>query len=203
VFKGEPVLVGKLGRGLQYLANELPEGMKACTVKITDEENSMKGLIKPGNHVDCFWLPMKPDLSTTSVVQLLQNVKVLAVGERIEGDDPELDAVSRLAKSANESNYTLLVDTMQNKRVIAATFKGGKFRLVLRGRGDNSIDNSIEEMDQQRLDEFLGLRKPDGSIDADTESLPLAGWEVEYTKGPDQSSEVLNVSESRRSSAKK
>jgi hypothetical protein len=58
-------------------------------------------------------------------------------------------------------------------------------------------------MDQQRLDEFLGLRKPDGSIDADTESLPLAGWEVEYTKGPDQSSEVLNVSESRRSSAKK
>ena len=77
------------------MASELPEGMKACTVKITDEENSMKGLIKPGNHVDAFWLPMKADLSTTSVQLLLQNVKVLAVGERIEGDDLEARRANR------------------------------------------------------------------------------------------------------------
>jgi Flp pilus assembly protein CpaB len=31
----EPVLTGKLGRGLQYLANELPQGMKACTSEIS------------------------------------------------------------------------------------------------------------------------------------------------------------------------
>jgi pilus assembly protein CpaB len=200
VFKGEPVLTGKLGRGLQFLANELPQGMKACTVKITDEENSMKGLIKPGNHVDAFWLPMKPDLTTSSVQLLLQNVKVLAVGERIEGDD--IETQQRGNPSANEMNFTLLVTSAQNKRVIAAAAKGGKFRLVLRRKGDDSL----EELDEVSLDRKLGLAK-DPADDLSTEEVEQEPapetWEVDIIRGAEQTTEFVNLSEVQRSSSKK
>jgi pilus assembly protein CpaB len=201
VFKGEPVLAGKLGRGLYNLSTELPQGMKACTVRITDEENSMKGLIKPGNHVDAFWLPMKADLSTSSVQLLLQNVKVLAVGERIEGDDLEAQD-ARTGKSYSTENYTLLVNSQQNKRVIAAGAKGGKFRLVLRRKNDDSL----EELDEKALDQRLGILPPENvaSAEPQIESEPEPEtWEVEYIKGGDQSKEEVNLSEGRRSSAKK
>lgn len=198
VFKGEPVLAGKVGRSLESLATDLPEGMKACTVRISDEENSMRGLIKPGNHVDVFWLPMKSDLSSSSVMLLLQNVKVLAVGERIEGDNEALDA--RANKSYATENFTLLVDSRQNKRVIAATSKGGKFRLVLRRRGDNSL----EESDEARLDKILSIDPSEEIVatDVHVESEPLT-WEVEYLNGGEQKIDRINMSEGRHSSAKK
>jgi pilus assembly protein CpaB len=200
VFKGEPVLNAKLGRGLQFLANELPEGMKACTMRIPDEENRMKGLINPGNHVDVYFSPMKPDLSTSSVILLLQNIKVLAVGERIEGDDSELHE-SKLSKSFSTENYTLLVTPLQNKRIVAATYKGGKFRLVLRGKGDLSQ----ESLDEARIDRFLGLNDPVESSVASSKYEPepeAERWEVDYLKGPDQSKDIVDISEGRRSSAK-
>jgi pilus assembly protein CpaB len=196
VFKGEPVLAVKLGRGFQSLTNDLPEGMKACTVRITDEENSMKGLIKPGNHVDAFWLPMKPDLSTSSVQLLLQNIRVLAVGERIEGDD--LDVQERRSPT-NETNFTLLVTPQQNKRVIAAAAKGGKFRLVLRRKGDNTL----EELDEKSLDQKLGLTPADdSSFESGEPEVETERWEVVIDRGPEQTTEVINVSEGKRPSAK-
>src|SRR5262249_2355406 len=91
IFKGEPVLAAKLGgeRTLAALTRNLPEGMKAYTVKVSEEDGGMRGLINPGNHVDVLWLPMRADSASGSVRNLLQNVRVLAVGQRIDTDESE------------------------------------------------------------------------------------------------------------------
>ena len=202
VFKGEPVLTGKLGRGLSALARELPEGMKACTVRVEGQDAQMTGLINPGDHVDVHWLTLKSDLASTSVRLLLQNIRVLAVGQRTDLD--ESDSIeSKNSRGQSSENYTLLVQPIQNKRLLAAMSKGGKFRLTLRGK----TDRTVEELDENSLDILLGLvPAPEGPTvvvthpEATTEG---DNYDIEYYKGNEISVETLTVSEGQRSASKK
>jgi pilus assembly protein CpaB len=194
VFKGELLLAGKLGeRGLAHLNQSLPAGTRAATVRVDDETAEISALITPGNFVDVFWLPQqRPELGL-SVVRLLQNVRVLAVGLRIDSDDSE-SAAAKDARS-KQQNFTLLVTTEQFHRLAAAT-SNGRVRLALRGKGDTSV----EELDEAKLDRLLGLTQPEVVRPIiETAHVPEAqSWEVEIWNGKELTIELFSVPETLR-----
>ncbi len=199
IYKGEPVLEAKLGRGLSALSEALQPGMVAQTVKVDDEAGGMTGLIYPGDHVDVYWLPMNPDLSSISVKLLLQNVKVLAVGQRIERDDNETSS-SKESKSHRAENYTLLLNSVLNRRLMAANQKGGKYRLSLRGKGDKTV----QEMDEHSLDIMLGLQERPKEATPEPTPEPVHNkHEIEYIKGNDISTESVDLADPRRLTSQK
>jgi pilus assembly protein CpaB len=196
VFKGEPVLAGKVGRG-SSLARELSPGMVACTVPVSQKDKSITGLINPGDRVDVAWVALQQDLSSTSIRRLLQNIKVVAVGQSIERDDPD----SKDSRSHQSDNYTLEVLPTQNMRVQAALLKG-EIRLTLRAKGDTTI----QELDEKALDQVLGLiprpaEKIDPTLDETPEVEPEK-WIVEMIRGNETTTEVFNVIEEPKSKPK-
>jgi pilus assembly protein CpaB len=191
VFKGEPILAGKLGRSFS-IADALAPGMKAYTVKVADEDKAMTGLIDPKDHVDVHWLQMQPDLQSTSVRLLLQNVKVLAVGQRTESDESESGA-SKDSRGHTTDNYTLEVTPRQHQRLQAALVRG-KVRLALRGKGDTSV----EDLDERELDTLLGFDRPVEKPVVVAEPVPEPEqYEVIYVKGNETIKETWNIVEER------
>mgnify|MGYP001606779602 CR=1 FL=1 len=196
VFKGEPVLAAKLGRSFS-IADALSPGMKAYTVKVADEDRPMTGLIDPKDHVDVHWLQMQPDLQGTTVRLLLQNVKVLAVGQRTESDESESGG-TKDSRGHTTDNYTLEVTQRQHQRLQAALVKG-KVRLALRGKGDTSL----EDIDERELDTLLGFDGPvvKPVVVAEPEPEPEQ-YEVIYVKGNETIKETWNIVEERKANSK-
>jgi pilus assembly protein CpaB len=195
IFKGEVVLAGKLGgeNTLVALPKNLPPGMRAGTARVAEDDARMQGLINPGNHVDVLWLPSRPDLQGSSVKTLLQDVTVLAVGQRINRAGSIDGSGPRETSDSNEQNYTLLLTAEQNRRLVAASSLG-KIRLVLRGEGDTAV----EEVDEAYLDELLGLKprlaqRPAPTVEKPVEPEPEF-YEIEIIKGGEVSTESLNIS---------
>lgn len=202
VFKNEPVLAHKIGRAPSTLARDLGPGMKACTVPVAAEDRSMTGLINPSDHVDVLWCQIQPDLSSNSVLLILQNIKILAVGQRTDSDEVEVSG-SKDSKSNLTDSYTLEVTPLQYKRVQAALGKGGKIRLALRGKGDTTI----EDLDEKALDLALGLTdRPEEKADPTPPPTPEPEpdkYEVEYVRGNESSTESWNFAEELRPKTKK
>jgi pilus assembly protein CpaB len=190
VFKGEPVLAGKLGRG-SSLARELGLGMVAGYVPVSPEDRPMTGLINPGDRVDVSWIAMQQDLSSTSVRLLLQDIKVVAVGQSIESEDTDSSG-SKDSRSRLSDTYTLEVLPIQNMRLQAALLKG-KVRLTLRAKGDTTV----RELDEKALDLALNLTpRPIEIVEPTPEPTPEIEpekWEVEIIKGNEVTTQVLNV----------
>lgn len=191
VFKGEPILAGKVGRSFS-ISEALAPGMKAYVVKVTDEDKPLTGLVNPKDHVDVHWLQMQPDLQSASVRLLLQNVKVLAVGQRTESDESESGG-SKESRGHITDNYTLEVTPRQHQRLQAAQIRG-KVRLALRGKGDTSV----EDLDERELDTLLGFDGPVEKPVVTTEPEPEPEqYTVEYTRGNETIKESWNIVEER------
>jgi pilus assembly protein CpaB len=133
IAKGEPILLSRLASeddtGKGALSTVLSPGMRAMSVRV-DDVVGVAGFIHPGDHVDVI-VTMSPDLGSSPPVSkiILQYVKVLTVGQELEGRaaDPQKPVPATVA--------TLMVDSDQAERLALAASKG---QLVLALR--SSID---------------------------------------------------------------
>jgi pilus assembly protein CpaB len=126
VFKGEPLVPGRLapigtGPGIEV---KISPGMRAMPVRINDV-SGLNGLIQPNARVDMLvTLREGPDASAKL---FMQNLKVLAVGNRVER--------SETGEGINAATATLEVTPEQAERIALAQ-RQGTIQLVLRGYGD-------------------------------------------------------------------
>lgn len=138
LIKGEPILTGRLadenlGQGLAAL---LADGMRAMAVEV-DAVVGVAGFVQPGDHVDVI-TTMQPDEQTRRALKdesgrmskiVLQNVRVLAVGEHLttaEGGRPVNVKVVTLGVTPKESE------------TLALGSQYGRLQLSLRSRIDTS-----------------------------------------------------------------
>jgi pilus assembly protein CpaB len=132
VFKTELLLGPKVasreaGSGLAAL---IPENMRAVAVRV-DDVVGVAGFIHPEDRVDVI-VTLRPEHGgeTTSKV-ILQNVRVLAVGQELQEED------RKRSKSIEVTVATLLVNTEQSEK-LALSAAQGKLLLSLRSGTDQN-----------------------------------------------------------------
>jgi pilus assembly protein CpaB len=129
VTENEPILESKLapkesGAGLPAT---IPEGMRAITVAVNDVIG-VAGFVIPGTMVDVLATGQMPGQSNNKITRtILENVRVLAAGQKIEQD--------REGKPQTVSVITLLV-TPDDATTLTMGATEGKIQLALR----NTID---------------------------------------------------------------
>jgi pilus assembly protein CpaB len=137
--KGEPVLAARLAPvgARQGMAAVIPDNMRAMTVPV-NEVVGVAGFIHPGDFVDVLTTMPTPingrsgDQEFRSKV-VLQNIKVLAVGEDLMADD---------SKPVKVPVVTLLVTPEQSER-LALSSTQGKLQLTMRAQRDQGeVDTS-------------------------------------------------------------
>jgi pilus assembly protein CpaB len=101
-----------------------------------DEINSVSHMVEPGNLVDLMLvLPGSGEgPNSQTVVPFLDQVKVLATGQKITHDDPA-NSVAPEKRRISYSNFTLEVTPTEAARLALAT-ELGKIRAVLRNEND-------------------------------------------------------------------
>ncbi|MCC6751855.1 MAG: Flp pilus assembly protein CpaB, partial [Deltaproteobacteria bacterium] len=129
IAKGEPVLEARLAskEAGQGLAAVLARGMRAMAVKV-DQVIGVAGFVQPGDFVDVI-TTMTPDEEARHERRaakiskiILQNIKVLAVGEQL---------VSQGAKPVTVQVVTLEVSPDQSERLALAS-RHGEIQLTMR-----------------------------------------------------------------------
>lgn len=133
---GQPVLESLLAPagvpdGLQAL---VPEGMRAITVE-TNESSGLAGLLSPGSRVDVVTTATVGSDSERAVSRIIaQNVRVLAVGQRLSGTPQQQGDAA--GASAPSRTVTLLV-TPHDAASLDLAQSMARLRLILRGNGDS------------------------------------------------------------------
>jgi pilus assembly protein CpaB len=176
--KGEQILASSLGASAapiaETFARDVPGGMRAVSIAL-EEIVGVGGLVQPGDRVDVIasYDLISPesespadnaldalgelvnmDLGGNSdapfaVAELIvQDVKVLAIGQSLDGSRPAAAPADPTAVASAEptperpipnpeaTSVTLLVDPTQALRLLLAVQSDGKFRLLLRAPGD-------------------------------------------------------------------
>jgi pilus assembly protein CpaB len=164
----EPVLSSRLflQRGESGLAFMIPDGMRAVSVNFTELIGS-GGMVVPGDHVDVIGVfdakpdPKDPKIDRVDQVTIanivLQNVQVLAVAQRLEGEDtskkdqgpvqlpgaaaqqpPATQVRSDPSPQPAAKTATLAVSPQDALKIVLAEEKG-KIRLALRRTNDKSM----------------------------------------------------------------
>lgn len=133
---GVPIKVGDVETkgvtlGLSYV---IPKNMRAVTVSV-DRVIGVAGFPKPGDHVDIVATFKRGDEAVAMTV--MQNVRLLAMGPRIEQERMEQDG-KKPSIPERKDTATLLVNPAQAERLVLAENEG-KLRLVLRAAGDTRI----------------------------------------------------------------
>ncbi len=135
LIKGEPVLLGKLAPegSSPGLASRIDPGMRAMTIRV-NEVIGVAGFLLPMSRVDVLATSDIDDRGGRGTISklVLQNVEVLAVGQRLE---------SRDSKAKKVSVVTLLVTPSQAERLSLAATKGTTF-LTLRNNRDETSSNT-------------------------------------------------------------
>jgi pilus assembly protein CpaB len=124
---GEPILERQLasaGSGLG-LAVKIPEGMRAISLR-SDEVVGVAGFLLPGTHLDVL-VTMRPPNSDPITTTVLQDVQVLASGQKTE-PDPE-------GKPVTATVVTILVKPDEAERVDLASTQG-TVHFILRNSAD-------------------------------------------------------------------
>lgn len=131
---GQPVLRSFLaptgsGSGLQAL---VPSGLRAITLDVS-ESSGVAGLLIPGCHVDVVATATNQENSDKTVSRtIVQNVPVVAVGQRLAGVRPEGEKDTALSHTV-----TLLV-LPRDAEALDLALTAARLRLVLRGSGDTA-----------------------------------------------------------------
>jgi pilus assembly protein CpaB len=180
VVADEQVLSSRLflQRGESGLAFMIPEGMRAISVSFSEIVGS-GGMVVPGDHVDVIGVfeakgpiatagqpPVasqtsepKQDANTTVATLVLQNIQVLAVAQRLEGEDttkkdeglplpgaqqqpqtPPQQVRSEPAPQPGAKTATLALTPEDALRMVLAEGKG-QVRLALRPANDKATPN--------------------------------------------------------------
>jgi pilus assembly protein CpaB len=129
VVQNEPILEAKLastdaGGGLSAT---IPEGMRALSVAV-NEVIAVAGFVIPGAMVDILVTGAPDGNDSQSLTRaILENIKVLAAGQRIEQD--------KEGKPVRVPVITLLV-TPEQANILTMASTGGRIQLSLRNRTD-------------------------------------------------------------------
>ena len=132
--KGEVILRSKLAeKGLSGgLSAIVPPGARAITVRV-DEVIGVAGFLQSGDRVDVYLTVNSGQYSKDPVSRMvLQDVKVLAVGEQIQKK-----TASKKAKARKVTVVTLQVNPGQGER-LALSASEGAILLALRNQGDHN-----------------------------------------------------------------
>lgn len=148
----EAILPDKIsmpGQGAS-IAALLPEGMRATSVRINDV-SGVAGFIQPNDSVDVLITRSVAGRDDQVTDVLLQNVRVLAIGQDAKGADGK----PQLAKTA-----TLLVDQVGAQKLALAQ-QVGSLSLVLRkpGEQDNPVVETVS-LNDLRYNLYGGVRYP-------------------------------------------
>jgi pilus assembly protein CpaB len=138
VEKGKPLRRADVREIFADFSGSLKPGKRAMTINV-DEINSVSHMIEPGNLVDLMLVLSNSGEATPgqttpgqTVVPFLDQVKVLATGQKITHDNPGESSEKR---KVSYSNFTLEVTPAQAARLALAT-EIGKIRAVLRNEED-------------------------------------------------------------------
>jgi pilus assembly protein CpaB len=128
LFEGESILDSRLapveaGQGLNAL---IPSGKRAVAIKVS-QESGVAGFIKPGDFVDV--LVLFQSFDGLSSQTLLQNIKVLAIGDQYQQN------TENAGKAIDVPVVTLLVTPEQGQQ-LALGNSNGKITLTLRNGYD-------------------------------------------------------------------
>lgn len=180
---GAPLSASALVPLNEHFSSLIPQGKVAYTLSV-DENNSISGMIVPGDLIDILFLKDKGDAQPaasarvgTRVLPLLQQVRVLATGTRIgervarEGQ-PEGDA-------QGFSSVTLELDQAQAKSLVIAS-QVGALRVLLRDAKDRS-PGPAQGLTEREWLRSLGVR--DGDSDTDGSSRRASASRIEFIIG--------------------
>ncbi|MCS7157275.1 MAG: Flp pilus assembly protein CpaB [Blastocatellia bacterium] len=131
IFPGEPILETRLApegsaAGLPAI---IPPGMRAMTVKV-DEVIGVAGFVAPGTYVDVVGTVVEGTGQNAISRVILQNVKVLASGQRME--------TQKDGQAIEVKTVTLQV-TPEEAEILALASNAGKLQLVMR----NTVDREM------------------------------------------------------------
>ena len=178
VYRGRPLLKSDLRPMYADFSGTLTAGTRAMTIDI-DELNSIAHMVQPGNRIDLM-LAMKKDDGAQIVVPFMDQMKVLATGQKIYQDSGDEKAQGR--RGLSYSNVTLEVTPVQAAR-LALAMEIGKMRMVLRNETDTqNADYSVNA--QNILDEVAEKSRRQQQI---SQSKRTMVGSVEYIVGGSRS----------------
>ncbi|MBT8470837.1 MAG: Flp pilus assembly protein CpaB [Myxococcales bacterium] len=121
------------------LSNRIPKGMRAMNIAGTGRR-SFSDLMRPGDRVDVLLTKAKPGSDAKIVtIPLLQNVLVLAIGERFGTADTQTSPL-------RSDSVTLLL-TIDQASLVAQARRDATLNLVLRNENDLEINVGLGETD--------------------------------------------------------
>ena len=143
-FKGEPLRRTKLVKGPNagFLSAILPSGSRAVAINIDSAgSTSAGGFILPNDRVDIIRTTRRGNEGDGGYVTqtILRNVRVLAIGQRIEEKGNERVVVG--------SNATLELTPKQSEQIVLAQ-RVGQLSLVLRSMLDANLDQDDSASDR-------------------------------------------------------
>ncbi|QDI05384.1 Flp pilus assembly protein CpaB [Xanthomonas cerealis pv. cerealis] len=162
---GAPLSASALVPLYDQFSRLIPRGKVAYTMSV-DENNSISGMIAPGDLIDIFFVKDAPTGSDggaggqaagAQVFPLLQKIKVLAAGSRI-GEAPTPKEGEESNTSTGFSSVTLELDQYQAKQLAVAS-KVGAVRVLLREVQDTS-PGAAAGMSESQLLRSLGSDDP-------------------------------------------
>ena len=154
VERGRPLRKGDVQEVFADFSDSLKDGKRAMTISV-DEINSVSHMVEPGNLVDLMLVisgtSSDGSPANQTVVPFLDQVKVLATGQKVTRDDPS-DPNSE-GRNVSYGNFTLEVTPTQAARLALAT-ELGKIRATLRNDKDKqtvdfetvTADNMLEDI---------------------------------------------------------
>ncbi len=189
--KGKPLRKSDVREVFADFSGTLKEGTRAMTIEV-DEINSVSHMVEPGNRVDLMLVlsGSGEGASSQTVVPFLDQVKVLATGQKVTHDDPaEANSGER---RVSYSNFTLEVTPTQAARLALAT-ELGKIRAVLRNENDKQ-DVYFESVTASNMLE--DIRERERQVTRNRPRSTSSGEYVEYIiggKGSDTVAPAINV----------
>jgi len=192
VERGKPLRRADVREIFADFSGTLKPGKRAMTINV-DEINSVSHMVEPGNLVDLMLvLSGSEDSTNQTVVPFLDQVKVLATGQKITQDDPASQASQE--RRVSYSNVTLEVTPTQAARLTLA-LELGKIRAVLRNENDQqSVD--FESVNANNLLDDIRERERRTALARPRSSPSSAGY-IEYfiggKGGSDAVAPVINV----------
>src|SRR3954471_8506936 len=155
VIQGQPMLDSFLamtgaGSGAQAI---VPPGMRAVPVEV-NEFSGVAGLRVPGCRVDV--VSTLPDQQTKISIArtIVQNVKVLAVGQKLTVNNAGAKNESAMSAEAAVARSVTLLVKPREAEAIELCSSSGRTRLVLRG----SFDKGLRQGEGVSVAELLGSR---------------------------------------------
>ncbi|OLO38946.1 Flp pilus assembly protein CpaB [Alkalihalophilus pseudofirmus] len=113
---------------------EIEPGKRAISIALNNVQ-SVSGFVKPGSFVDVIAILPLPTGENTSSQLLLQNVKVLAIGQTFVTEDYEIQ---------NETEMVTLEVSPKQGASLAFAKEVGVVTLMLRGGEDEETNSSVK-----------------------------------------------------------